>query len=339
MAQCSATGALRLYNTEKQLHKDAFLSRTVQRVADRFLETGSVDDNPRSGRPSTSTATAEAVDSCLHDLASQHPYGHASTRRVSQVTGIPHSTVYKVMRSKLKLFPYKLQVMQAVTDVDCARRKEFANWLLENQDILDRILWTDEANFCIDGSVNTHNCVVWGQEKPRVVLAKRSHSPKVCVWMGIAADFRVAPFFFEDTVDGAAYLHMLQTHVRPELASKRKLSSTIFMQDGAPPHVKREVTDFLRQTFTEERVISRNFRHFWPAYSPDINPLDYYLWGYVRGVVYQQGRPSSLDVLKHRIVAAINEIPQQQIRSAVYHVLDRCLLLEQEDGGHIEQLL
>ncbi|GFU07433.1 histone-lysine N-methyltransferase SETMAR [Trichonephila clavipes] len=57
------------------------------------------------------------------------------------------------------------------------------------------------------------------------------------------------------------------------------------MQDGAPPHITRCVTDVPKHHFTEERVISRQFRHLWPPRSPDLNPCDFWLWGHLKQLV------------------------------------------------------
>ncbi|GFU83622.1 uncharacterized protein TNCV_655341 [Trichonephila clavipes] len=54
------------------------------------------------------------------------------------------------------------------------------------------------------------------------------------------------------------------------------------MQDGAPPHITRCVTNVLKHHFTEERVISRQFRHMWPPRSPDLNPFYFWLWGHLK---------------------------------------------------------
>ena len=70
----------------------------------------------------------------------------------------------------------------AITENDKIARLQFVNWLADNDDIVDRIVWTDEAYFSLDGTVNTHNCVVWGFQKPQVTLPHELHSPKVCVY-------------------------------------------------------------------------------------------------------------------------------------------------------------
>ena len=132
---------------------------------------------------------------------------------------------------------------------------------------------------------------------------------------------------------------MLRDHVLPQIVAKRKKTSAIFMQDGAPPHIKSEVVDLLRNTFGESRVISRGFKNFWPANSPDLNPLDFYLWGRLRDDVYSHGRPSNKEELKERIENAIESITNEELLSAVCGVLDRCLLLRENGGGHFEHLL
>jgi hypothetical protein len=45
----------------------------------------------------------------------------------------------------------------------------------------------------------------------------------------------------------------------------------------------------------------------WPTRSPDIRPLDYFLWGYVKYIIYKTS-VTSLDELKLRSVAAIETV-------------------------------
>ncbi|GFU87571.1 uncharacterized protein TNCV_2934931 [Trichonephila clavipes] len=80
---------------------------------------------------------------------------------------------------------------------------------------------------------------------------------------------------------------MLQNRIIPSLADKHLLERTIFMQDGAPPHIARRVKDLLRRSFGDDRVLSRHFHHVWPPRSPDLSPCDYWLWGYLKSQVYR----------------------------------------------------
>ena len=46
----------------------------------------------------------------------------------------------------------------------------------------------------------------------------------------------------------------------------------------------------------------------WPPRSPDLTPLDFYFWGYIKGKVYVPPFPQTIDELKVRIRAAIQTV-------------------------------
>ena len=50
----------------------------------------------------------------------------------------------------------------------------------------------------------------------------------------------------------------------------------------------------------EDRIISRRADFVWPPWSCDLTPLDYYLWGAVKGKCYVD-KPESIDALKDNI--------------------------------------
>jgi hypothetical protein len=41
----------------------------------------------------------------------------------------------------------------------------------------------------------------------------------------------------------------------------------------------------------------------WPTWSPDLNPLDFFLWGCMKSRVYHGGKPEA----RHQLVEVINE--------------------------------
>ncbi|GFT95377.1 uncharacterized protein TNCV_3326511 [Trichonephila clavipes] len=117
---------------------------------------------------------------------------------------------------------------------------------------------TVAAHFTLRGSVNTHNCRIWATENPRTVVETPLHDEKVTVWVGFTTSTVIGPFFFEDmcdsgfvtaTVTGERYANMLQNRIITSLADKHLLERTIFMRDGAPPHIARRVKDLLRRSF------------------------------------------------------------------------------------------
>ena len=175
------------------------------------------------------------------------------------------------------------------------QRRDFALPVLARMEVDNmwpgNILWTDEAHFTLDGAVNTQNCRVWGSTPPHVVQEQPLHSAYITVWCGFTSSFILGPFFFEEMtprgpvrcrVTSASYRNLLVQHVIPALQERNCDHTFIFMRDGATPHVARQVKDLLRETFSNDRINSRQFPDVWPSRSPDLNPCEFWLWEYLK---------------------------------------------------------
>jgi len=58
------------------------------------------------------------------------------------------------------------------------------------------------------------------------------------------------------------------------------------------------------QSFFGDHVISKGL---WPPHSPDLTLPDYFLWGYLKGRVYQS-KPRTIDSLKANITEEIHAV-------------------------------
>ena len=113
----------------------------------------------------------------VEETSSKSKLGVTSVRKVAEEVGIISKTsVHKILRDELKLYPCKLQVVQALEPADKRKRCELASWLLDNQNVIDDIVWSDEAYFSLNGIVNTHNCRIWSDVKPSTCISKSLHS-------------------------------------------------------------------------------------------------------------------------------------------------------------------
>ncbi|GFX95952.1 uncharacterized protein TNCV_2085321 [Trichonephila clavipes] len=81
---------------------------------------------------------------------------------------------------------------------------------------------------------------------------------------------------------------------------------------------------------------SRAFQTAWSPRSPDLNPCDFRLWGYLKNLVYR-GRLITLADLKDSITLHVRSISVDQLQSAVEQTLHRMQILHLEEGNHIEQ--
>ncbi|PNF16851.1 hypothetical protein B7P43_G06773 [Cryptotermes secundus] len=63
-------------------------------------------------------------------------------------------------------------------------------------------------------------------------------------------------------------------------------SQMCFQHDGAPPHYTQHVRHYLDESFPNHWLGSGG-AVAWPLRSPDLTPLDYYLWGHMKTLVYE----------------------------------------------------
>ena len=91
---------------------------------------------------------------------------------------------------------------------------EFCDQMLqkftENEGLLDNILWTDEAEFKLNGTINRHNSVVWSTTNPHYQLQVRNSHQGVMVWCGVNSVGLVGPHFFDGNVNAQSYLQVLE---------------------------------------------------------------------------------------------------------------------------------
>ncbi|GFX29625.1 putative LOC100569746 [Trichonephila clavipes] len=97
--------------------------------------------------------------------------------------------------------------------------------------------------------------------------------------------------------------------------SCRRKQELWFQQDGAICHTARATIDVLKDTF-RDRLISRFGPVNWPPRSCDLAPLDYFLWGYVKSLVYAN-KPQTLDHLEDNIRRVIADIRPQMLEKVI----------------------
>jgi len=260
-----------------------------------------------------------------------------STRTIGDMTNLSHTTTWKIMRKSLKLFPYKVQTGQALTDLHKEKRLTFCNKWMNNT--FDDVLFSDESYFSVHGIVNRQNCRFWGSEKPEIVeTLPQQFDQKIMAWAAFSKTFKVPIFFFENgTINEENYIDMIKNHLIPFLKTKHKFSTITFQQDGARPHTSDYAIDFLHRNF--KNVISDRTENPWPPNSPDITPLDYFLWSYMKDKVYTFPRPTNLLTLKEKIVNVYANIDQEMLKNVIESLPYRLTLCQQNDGGHFENNL
>lgn len=108
-----------------------------------------------------------------------------------------------------------------------------------------------------------------------------------------------------------------------------------FQQDGCPAHSTHLITNFLNRHFPG-KWIGRYGPVHWPARSPDLTPLDFFLWGYLKQQVYKENFNDNIELLKQKIRDVISEINLVTIRKVYEEFRIRLEKCVDVGGYHVE---
>lgn len=327
----------------KYPHRPPISQGTVSKIERKFRETGTVANLSKTGRPKISE------DIRLNALLSVRDNPHASTREIGLNFNISHFTVNGILKAE-KYHPYKVHALHELTEDDPDRRNQFCENMMNrcnmNPLFIENVLFSDEATFMLNGTVNRQTCRYWSDQNPHWAEEVHTQFPqKVNVWAGIIGRRILGPYFFDATLNGNLYLQFLQEELVPALAvlfpneedPDLPSDNIWFQQDGAPPHYAANVRRYLEEVFPG-RWIGRRGAIEWPPRSPDLTPLDFFLWGYLKSKVYLQ-KPNNLEELRERIRDEIQSIPGEILQNVLEETVHRFAHCQAVDGQHFEHLI
>lgn len=269
---------------------------------------------------------------------------NSSIRDAVDATGISAGSIHYVLK-KYKYKPYKPKLTQKLNPTHYPRRIEFCQTLVEmqhlNVNFLEKVLWTDESCFSTSRRRNRSHYHRWSTENPyEIEEIQYQGRQSVSVWCGIVGNYILGPLFYRGQLDGDRYLNFLRNEISDFIDDLplNVATNIIWQQDGAPPHCKRPVTQYLNVEYPQ--WIGKNGTIPWPANSPDLTPMDFFFWGHVKNLVYET--PSAnINQLQEKISTVIQDMKQQpeilqSVRRHTMLVLNSCI---EKNGRHVEQFL
>lgn len=266
----------------------------------------------------------------LKNLVSDNP--HLSIRKAASAIGVSPTLVYHVFHDDLHLKPFKFHLWHKLLDQDYEKRVNFAQWFLKHaKSAHEYIIASDEAYFYLTLPVNKQNNRHWSESQPCIGVEKPLHDEKILVFCAISDKRVYGPYYFEETVNQDNYLTMLRDWLWPKVLRTAEYQKYYFQQDGATPHRADSVQTWLKSKFGKKFID----KEMWPPRSPDLNPCDFFLWGYLKKMVYNP-LPKTLDDLKANIEREIKNISQETLKLTFLDFKKRCELIISADGGHIE---
>lgn len=310
-------------------------NRTMLAATQRLRDHGSFRPNTAIDRGDNVRARTRLQDEIL-DYFDANP--HSSTREAAPHFNVSHLFVWRTLRGDGQ-HPYHLRRCQELTPGDYLPRIEFSRWLLDNWQ--RNIIWTDESTFTRVGMFNQHNTHLWMHENPLACRVDSfQHRFSVNVWAGVIGTYVLGPVFLP-RLTGESYLHFLRETLPTLLEDIPlvNLQEVFYQHDGAPAHFSWSVRHHLDAEYGE-RWIGRGGPVQWPPRSADLTPLDFFLWGRIKTLVYFEEATSAED-LKSRIVIAFETVKSdtEVLRTLKHQLRKRASLCIQQGGGHFESVL
>lgn len=270
-----------------------------------------------------------------------------STRLIGRRLGLSHWSVWKVLKNE-GLHAFHFRKVQNLIEPDYAARVVFSSWInrriRQEPDVLRRIFWTDEAKFTRAGITNHRNDHLWMTENPHAIRPGQfQHEFSINVWAGLLNDQLIGPIVLPDHLNGERFLEFLQNDFMEEaplvFRRRRRQRRPFYLQmDGAPAHFSRNVRAHVNDKYTP--WIGRGGTIAWPPRSPDLTPLDFFLWGTMKQRVYREVSNTREELLQ-RIMVTADELKndREMLMRATQQVGLRAMACLQNNGGHIEQFL
>jgi len=211
-----------------------------------------------------------------------------STCRIACHIGVSRMQVWRTLHEE-NLHPYHDNRVQHLEPGDSAQCMDLCSWITAHPQLLSVIVFTYEASFTRDGINNSRNVHTWSHDNPHETsVTKFQRRFSVNVWCGLLGNKLIEPSVFDNNLTGNMYEVFLRNEL-PGLLEDIPLmtrSQMYFQHDGAPPHYTWCVKEYLNESFPN-RWLGCGGPVAWPLRLPDRIPLDYYLWGHMKTLVYE----------------------------------------------------
>lgn len=325
---------------------------TIKKVYLKASKPLSAEPPKKMGRPPISNDVRQQIIGYVDNESV--PSYVKSTRKMSAASlaittrNVSRESIRKILHDD-GLFPYKFKKGQKLITPHKEKRMiqcyHFLDIHVRDKTFFDRVYWTDESIFTLNGHVNKQTMRFWARTDPKKYIEISHHPSKVMMFAAIHKTKGIIRGFFDRNVDQYSYVKMLEDNIMPAIIKKRSnphdISEDVWMQDGAPCHTTEYSLSYLYSNF--EFIISNKAAEkemHWPASSPDLNCCDNWLWSYVKSKTFAAGPLKTIAELKQRIGEVIDVLNNTQegkdmIARACSRFMTNVRLCIANEGGHL----
>ena len=305
------------YDIVKKLGSLHISESKIYRVCRRLREGQSVDNRHRSGRPRS--ARTAGIIKRVRERIRRMPL--RSARKMSAQLGISDRSTRRIIKEDLGLKPYKKRKLHGLTSAQIEKRRVRSKELLKRhgKSNLEHIVFSDEKLFSVEERFNSQNSRIYAlsiediPEHMRTVQ-RFQNEKKLMVWCAISKKGKFPMVFVESgtRINASFYIQnilgpVLKVHSEKMYSNK----DWVFQQDSAPAH-KAKITQAWCQANLSDFITSS----CWPPSSPDLNQLDYSIWGILESRVNTK-RHTSIESLKVTLLREWDKLSMKSVRAAI----------------------
>lgn len=316
----------------KQVHIAAHLhipQGTVSKLINRYRTKQHVRPGVSTGRPKKTSAQE---DRRLYRMCRQNRFKSTSTLRDEWQQDLNIRISCSTVNRRLLCRGLKARRPAKKPLLTQQRRQNRLDWARQHRHRQLRhwrhVLFSDESRFLLhrtDGRtfVRRERGERFQEDTVRPTVAHGGGS--VHVWGGIRYGGRTNLVILHQNVNAGTYRHLLETEMVP-YARRHFGRNFLFMHDNAPAHRARRVQEYLQEQEIEQLP--------WPAYSPDLNPIEHSWDALDRAVRKRRIQPTNLRQLEDMLVEEWTNLSQRDLNKLIESVPRRIDAVVQARGGY-----
>ena len=305
---------------------------------EKYLEEGGDADSfdiKRKPHKRRSDAFQEDMINNIQAMIDENP--GRSMRNIATELKISDWSVRRIVKQDIRYKSYSLRRGQFMTEATkekrCERAQKLVNFFKHPpaQDLL--IFYSDEKNFSQDQKVNRKNDRWLCSDPEEVPIVMATKFPATVMVLGVVSNKGdvMPPHVFEAglKVNTEVYLNVLATVVKPWMDGIAGGSPYVWQQDGAPAHTAKATQDWCQ--------LNLPFfwsKEMWPPSSPDLNPLDFYVWGVAERDTNRTPH-NTKNALINSIMEVFSNFSREDVMTACCRVRGRCEEVVEAKGDFI----